>query len=110
MIKAGIIRCQQTEDMCPGDTDFIMARTGEGVFKETGPVEIMGFVTCGGCPGKKVLMRARLLVRKGADIIVLASCMSRESPVGFPCPHFEQIKKMVRQKVPGSITILDWTH
>ncbi|MBN2106800.1 MAG: CGGC domain-containing protein [Deltaproteobacteria bacterium] len=109
-MKAGIIRCQQTEDICPGDIDFKFAQTGQGAFAETGPVEIIGFVSCGGCPGKKVLQRAKLLVRKGVDMIVLASCMSRGNPLGFPCPHFQQIRNMLGEKIPQSIKILDWTH
>ena len=61
MKKAGIIRCQQTEDFCPGTTDFKMAAKGEGAFAETGPVEVMGFVSYGGCPGKRAVARAAML-------------------------------------------------
>ena len=110
MMKAGIIRCQQTEDICPGDTDFKVALAGQGAFAETGPVEIIGFVSCGGCPGKKVLQRAKLFIRKGVDCIVLASCMSKGSPIGFPCPHFQQIRDMLGKNIPLGIKILDWTH
>ncbi len=39
-MKVGIIRCQLTEDMCPGSTDFKVAKEGTLAFKETGPVEI----------------------------------------------------------------------
>lgn len=42
-MKVGIIRCQQTEDMCPGSTDFKIASEGKLAFEETGPVEIVGF-------------------------------------------------------------------
>ena len=73
MMKVGIIRCQQTEDMCPGATDFRVAATGTQAFGETGPVEIVGFVSCGGCPGKKVLPWAKMLMDRGAEAIVLAS-------------------------------------
>ena len=38
-MKVGIIRCQLTEDMCPGSTDFKVAREGTLAFEETGPVE-----------------------------------------------------------------------
>ena len=44
MMKVGIIRCQQTEDMCSGNTDFKVASEGKLAFEETGPVEVMGFV------------------------------------------------------------------
>ena len=34
--KVGIIRCQQTEDICPGTTDFKIAALGELAFKNSG--------------------------------------------------------------------------
>lgn len=110
IIKAGIIRCQQTEDMCPGGTDLRIAREGKGGFRKTGPVEIIGFLSCGGCPGKKAVHRAELLVNDGAKIIVFASCISKGNPIGFACPHFKQMRQAVRKKLPHGINILDWTH
>ena len=60
----------QTEDYCPGSTDFksIRERTGAfaGIEEE---IEIIGFINCGGCPAKKAVLRARELVRRGADTI-----------------------------------------
>ena len=44
-MKFGIIRCQQTEDMCPGTTDFKVAAEGKLGFAEIGQGEIVGFVT-----------------------------------------------------------------
>ena len=32
-MKLGIIRCMQTEDYCPGTTDFKMIREHKGVFE-----------------------------------------------------------------------------
>lgn len=109
-MKAGIIRCQQTEDMCPGNSDFKAAKEGILAFEETGPVEIIGFVSCGGCPGKKVVPRAELMVKRGAEIIVLASCISRGNPIGFPCPHFNNMKDSIIRKLGDNIKIIDWTH
>ena len=110
MQKCGIIRCQLTEDMCPGTTDFKVAREGALAFEETGPVEIVGFLSCGGCSGKKAVTRAKMLVDRGAEIIALASCMRKGNPIGFPCPHFQTIKEAVEKKVGPSIKIIDWTH
>ena len=64
-MKAGIISCQLTEDMCPGTTDFKIAREGTLAFTETGPVEIIGFTSCGGCCGKKAVTRAKMMVTGG---------------------------------------------
>lgn len=58
MKKIGIIRCMQTEDICPGTTDFSFAAQGKGAFEELGPCEVIGFVSCGGCPGKRAVARA----------------------------------------------------
>lgn len=110
MQKAGIIRCQMTEDMCPGTTDFKIAKEGTLAFSDIGPVEIMGFVSCGGCPGKKTVARAKMLVDRGAEIIVFASCMQKGNPIGFPCPHFSMIKEAVVKKIGPEIIVLDWTH
>ena len=37
-MKVGIIRCQQTEDYCPGTTDFRIIRERQGAFE--------GFASC----------------------------------------------------------------
>ncbi len=109
-MKVGIIRCMQTEDMCPGTTDFRCAATGKGVFSETGPVEIIGFVSCGGCPGKKAVTRAKMLVERGAEAIVFASCIGRGTPIGMPCPLFSVMKKVISEKVGPDIKLLEYTH
>ncbi|MCC7566379.1 MAG: CGGC domain-containing protein [Methanomicrobiaceae archaeon] len=109
-MKVGIIRCQLTEDICPGTTDFRIAREGTLAFAETGPVEIVGFVSCGGCCGKKAVVRAKMMVDRGAEAIVFASCMTRGNPIGFPCPYFEDIKSAVKEKIGMTSRIIEWTH
>ncbi len=110
MLKAGIIRCQQTEDMCPGTLDLRIAAVGKMAFVETGPVKLIGFTSCGGCPGKKAVTRAKTMVERGAKIIVFASCISKGNPINFPCPHFVQMKESVKNAVGADIKILEWTH
>jgi predicted metal-binding protein len=110
MLKVGIIRCQQTEDMCPGNTDFKVAKEGKFAFEEMGPVEIVGFVSCGGCPGKKAVTRAKLIVERGAEAIAFASCITKGNPIGFSCPHYSSIKEAVIKKVGIDIKIIEWTH
>lgn len=110
MQKVGIIRCQQTEGMCPGNTDFKIAREGKLAFQETGPVEIVGFVSCGGCSGKRAVARAKLMVDRGAEAIVFASCIGRGNPIGFPCPHFESMRDAVARRLEGRVPIIEWTH
>jgi predicted metal-binding protein len=110
MKKVGIIRCRQTEDICPGTTCFRVASDGKLAFEKTGAVEIVGFVTCGGCPGKRAVARAKMMVDRGAEIIVFGSCISRGNPIGFPCPHFDKMKEAIVKKIGADKEIIDYTH
>jgi len=58
--------------MCPGNTDFKVAAQGKLAFEEIGASEIVGFVTCGGCPGKKAAPRAKLMVERGAEVVLVS--------------------------------------
>ena len=109
-MKIGIIRCQQTEDMCPGNTDFKIAKEGKQAFEEIGPVEVIGFLSCGGCPGKRAVARAKLMVERGAEAIVFASCISKGNPIGFPCPHYINMRDSIIKKVGSKIRIIEYTH
>jgi predicted metal-binding protein len=79
----------------------------EGVMEE---IEIIGFNTCGGCPGKKAISRVQEMVKRGADTIVLASCITRGNPIGFSCPHAEKMKEAIVRKLGNSIKIVDYSH
>lgn len=66
-MKVGIIRCMQTEDYCPGTTDFMAIRNKTGAFEQVKEeIELIGFINCGGCPGKKVPLRVRELIKRGS--------------------------------------------
>lgn len=88
MKKIGIIRCQQTEDMCPGIGDFMVAKQGSGSLAESGigACEVVGFVTCGGCPGKKAVNRAAMLRDRGAEVIMLLPVLEKAHLLAFPAP------------------------
>lgn len=87
-----------------------MAAKGEGGFSETGPVEVIGVNSCGGCPGKQVCARAMEMKKRGAERIVLASCIFKGSPgaLEYPCPFANKIKKLVEEK--AQVGTIDWTH
>ncbi|NPA40635.1 MAG: CGGC domain-containing protein [Thermodesulfobacteria bacterium] len=112
MKKAGIIRCMNTEPMCPATGCFKVAREGKGMFSEVGPVEIVAHLTCGGCPGKQILPRALKMIEKGAEVIALSSCIVGKKPGDkyYQCPHLDQIKEMLEKELKDKAIIIYGTH
>ena len=110
-MKVGIIRCMQTEDYCPGTTDFLAIREKTGVFAGVEEnIEIVGFTNCGGCPGKRAFLRAKELVKRGADTIAFASCIRKGTPIGYPCPFADKMKELVARGAGEGVRLLDYTH
>ncbi|MBQ3660706.1 MAG: CGGC domain-containing protein [Firmicutes bacterium] len=110
-MKLGIIRCMQTEDYCPGTRDFKTIREKLGVFEGVEEdIELVGFCSCGGCPGKRAVLRARLLVERGADTIAFASCIQKGTPIGYPCPFAKKMKELIEKDLGGKVRLLDYTH
>ena len=110
-MKVGIIRCMQTEDFCPGTTDFRMIREKKGAFEGVEEdIEIIGFINCGGCPGKKAVLRARELVNRWADSIAFASCIQKGTPIGYACPFAKRMKDVIQNDLGDGIRLIDYTH
>ena len=110
-MKVGLIRCLQTEDMCPATTCFkVMDKKVLAFAGVEEDIELIGVNTCGGCPGKKAVTRAAEMVRRGADTIVMASCITRGNPIDFPCPHAAQMKTAIKEEVGQEIRMIDYTH
>ena len=109
-MKVGLIRCMQTEDMCGTTICLKVMNERKAAFEGEEEVSLINVNTCGGCPGKRAVTRAVSMVNNGADTIALATCITKGSPIGFPCPHADQIIKAIRNKVGGDIRILTYTH
>lgn len=101
----------QTEDYCPGTTDFRAIREKTGVFAGVEEdIELVGFTNCGGCPGKRAFLRAKELVKRGADSIAFASCIRKGTPIGYPCPFADKMKELVARGAGEGVRLLDYTH
>jgi predicted metal-binding protein len=110
-MKVGLIRCLQTEDMCPATTDFKVIKEKKCAFEGIeDEIEVIGMNTCGGCPGKKAVTRAVDMVKRGADTIAFASCITRGNPIGFACPHAEKIIEATKKRLGENIKIIEYTH
>jgi predicted metal-binding protein len=111
MIRLGILRCAEIESDCAGNSCFAAARQGTGACAELGPCQVVGIVSCGGCPGRQARLRATMLLRQGAEVLAIGSCISRKGlPKHVPCPFAEAIATSVRTAVGDRVRILDWTH
>lgn len=96
---------------CPGTTDFRMIREKKGAFEGVEEdIEIIGFINCGGCPGKKAVLRARELVNRGADSIAFASCIQKGTPIGYACPFAKRMKDVIQNDLGDGIRLIDYTH
>ncbi|MTI61830.1 MAG: CGGC domain-containing protein [Firmicutes bacterium] len=110
-MKVGLIRCLQTEDMCPGTTCFKVIDKKKLAFENVEEdIELVGVNTCGGCPGKKAVARSVEMVKRGADIIALASCIGKGTPIGFNCPNFENMKEAIKVQVGEEVRLIEYTH
>ena len=110
-MKIGIIRCRATENYCPGTTDFKSLKIKNGSFSTLeGELELVGFVSCGGCPGKEAVLRAKELERRGAECIAFASCIKKGVPIAFPCPNADNMIEAVKKAVGSQVKILETTH
>lgn len=100
-MKIGIIICNRYRD-CGGGKCFRSARERKGGFAKypaDEPLEVVGYSSCGGCPGGNVEYVPEEMVKNGAQAIHLATGLV----VGYPpCPNVRRFKKYIeeRYKVP----------
>ncbi len=94
MKKIGIIICARYKD-CGGGKCFRALRERAGafaVYPEDEKVEIVGYSTCGGCPGGNVEYVPGEMKNNGAEIIHLATGLV----VGYPpCPNIRRFKNYI---------------
>ena len=93
MIKIGIIICDRYRT-CAGGKCMRALRNREGAFAQYKGerVELVGYTTCGGCPGGNVEYTGEEMVKNGAQIIHLATGLL----VGYPpCPYIHTFKNFL---------------
>lgn len=105
--RIAIVRCEIVSEVCPGVACLKSFNRRENHFSEYGPdTELVGFFTCGGCPGRRIFRLVDSLLRYGVDVIHLSSCMLLEDD--YPrCPYVKQIKKMLENK---GVRVVEGTH
>ncbi len=87
MTKVGIIICDRYRG-CAGGKCLRSAREHAGAFARYAgeDVEVVGFTSCGGCPGGNVEYAPEEMKNNGAEVIHLATGLV----VGYPpCPYLD---------------------
>lgn len=105
--RIAVVRCDIVSEVCPGVACFNAFNKRKIHFSEYGKdAEIIGFFTCGGCPGRRVFRLVDSLLKHGVDVIHLSSCMLMEKSYS-KCPHIEDIKQMITRK---GVKVVEGTH
>ena len=101
--KVGIIICDRYRD-CAGGKCLKSLKNREGAFSsyKDQEVELVGYTTCGGCPGGNVEYCVEEMKKNGADVVHLATGLV----VGYPpCPHIDHFKNFIKQKYDVDVVI-----
>ena len=94
--RVAIIICDRYRS-CAGGKCLRALRNREGAFAAYSgrEVELVGFTTCGGCPGGNIESAPEEMKKNGAEVIHLATGFL----VGYPpCPYLEHFQKMIPEK------------
>jgi predicted metal-binding protein len=105
-VKVGIIICDRYRT-CAGGKCLRSLRNREGAFSiyKDREVELVGYTTCGGCPGGNIEYAPEEMIKNGANVIHFATGMV----VGYPpCPYISYFKKFIEEKY--KIPVVIGTH
>jgi len=105
--KIAVVRCDIVSETCPGVACFKAFNKRKVHFEQYGDdAQIIGFFTCGGCPGRRIFRLVDSLLKHDINVIHLSSCMLLEKSYA-KCPHIEEIKQMITDK---GVKIVEGTH
>lgn len=107
MVKIGIMICDRNRK-CTGNKCFKSILERDGVFSEIPedePIEVVGWIACGGCPGERLEFAPADMKKYGAEVIYLASCYLAGYPV---CPYIRDHKTYIENVV--GLPVVVGTH
>ena len=105
-IKIGIIICYRYR-MCAGCKCLRSLRNREGAFSiyKDQEIDLVGYATCGGCPGGNIEYAPGEMLGNGVDVIHLATGLI----VGYPpCPRLAYWPEFIHEK--HGVKVVYGTH
>lgn len=96
MKKIGIIICDRYHTCAGGKCLRSLRERAGGFARYAGEeVELVGYTTCGGCPGGNVEYAPEEMMNNGAEVVHLATGLV----VGYPpCPHLDYFQEFIPRK------------
>jgi predicted metal-binding protein len=96
-VRIGIVICARYRD-CGGGKCFRALRERQGAFSRYAAedqLQLVGYSSCGGCPGGNVEDVPAEFLKNGADAVHLATGLV----VGYPpCPYIRQFKAFIEKQ------------
>jgi len=103
-MKIGIIICDRYKT-CAGGKCFKAMHEREGAFdiySKDEDLEIVGYTSCGGCPGGNIEYAPEEMIKNGVEAIHFATGFV----VGYPpCPYISHFKNFIEDKYKISVVI-----
>ena len=103
-IKIGIIICDRYHN-CAGGKCFRSMQNREGAFsiyKKEDELELVGYTTCGGCPGGNIEYTPEEMIKNGVEVIHFATGFV----VGYPpCPYIQHFKDFINERYKIKVVI-----
>ena len=104
--EVGIIICHRYIT-CSGGKCLRALKNKEGAFSiyKAKDIELVGYATCGGCPGGNIEYAPQEMVKNGVEVIHLATGLI----VGYPaCPYIEYFKNFIETRF--DLKVIYGTH
>lgn len=103
VVKVAIVICDRYKT-CAGGKCFRSLQKREGAFSryKDQEVELVGFTSCGGCPGGNIEYTPEEMKKNGAQVVHLATGMV----VGYPpCPRIDHFRKFIKEKYGMEVVV-----
>lgn len=102
--KIGIIICDRYRS-CGGGKCFRSMKNHEGAFSiydDDTRLELVGYTSCGGCPGGNIEYVPEEMLRNGVEVIHLATGFV----VGYPpCPYIDHFKDFIEKNFGVEVVV-----
>jgi len=96
-IKIGFIICDRYRKCAGGKClrSFQNRERAFSIYMENEELELVGYTTCGGCPGGNIEYAPEEMVKNGVQVIYLATGLI----VGYPpCPYITYFHDFIKSK------------